>query len=140
MKRNEKVLLFSAAFGLAAALIGAVGLYSDFGSWLRDEPFAKLPQRQMGEQGIILGQVLLNFVFVLAAVLLLFIVKNKPGTRPVFWLLGALCTGISLILCISFFGCGWYFITDPLGAQKYTWFLLSFTALQGLSFFSAGRD
>ncbi len=136
-------MVVSAIFGLISILIGAIGLYVDFGGWLTYDLKGSSPdvlKYWTAKDGLVLGQVLINFVFVLAAMLCLVLIKMGHTIFPFLAVCGMLYLLISAGLFLVYFKEGWYYITDPAGHSKFAIWVLLFGLGQGAEFFFAKKD
>ncbi|MEW6467729.1 MAG: hypothetical protein AB1458_02330 [Bacteroidota bacterium] len=141
MRHNEVILFFSTIFGLLAVLVGAVGLYADFGGWtLYDTESAAAIKAWMGQAGLILGELLIGLVFAISTILALVVARQTATLKGTMMTLGFARLALSALLFASFYGKGWYFILDPNGNSLYAYLVLLFGALQGFSLFLGRKE
>ena len=140
MKHNEKIILFSALFGLIAVFAGTIGLYATFGRWLEREHTETMFSGWAGETGIIFCELLLSLIFTIGLAFVLWALQRLEFARGFLIMTGISRIGISLMMLGIFYSRGWYFILDPNGNSKYTYLVLVFGALQGVILLSARKN
>jgi len=150
MKQNEKILTYSSVFGLMALLIGALGLYTEFGRWLKESNEALLntdgttipPSAEnllywSGGAGLILSEMILSLCFVLASMLMMRAVERNAGMKETILSVGIFRILISLSMFLIFFKDGWYYILEN---NKFEIFVVLCGAAQGITLFFAKKE
>lgn len=132
------ISILSGIFGI---FIGALGLLSNFKFYLQQNNLGmgdKLNSYSMGNDGLILSEILFTLGFSVL-ILFLFIIRENEKIR-MYSITSGILRLIFLIGTISFFwNPGWYFLLDPAGTHTYSYILVLCAFIQAISLFSVKR-
>ena len=135
IKPNEKILIYSAIFGVIAFISGAIGFYIRFGGGENTQ--------WRGSYGIVMSEMFITLSFILLTMILLWAAARWNHVRSGMLIAGVSRLALLLILFFVFYKedySNWYYILDPIKNDVSAYFVVIFGGLQGIALFFARKQ